>query len=284
MASSSRVDETLLAQWKVAVQEGHRSLKVAEKLLYRGCVAPCPLPVDTPEQVGEESEQFMDLLVVALHWAGPPDSAPTSALLAIPEAASHGVQGATAMHVECYFSDGQISDTAPIVVLMASAEYLAKILGEGTPASSDTVTFVPDVARAAPLGSAVFSSLTLPDGLQQGYWLHLDETAGVRYMTGGAVGDDVYVSAVEEDLPSSPSVLLTEVLPQQQPTRRGTTRPRRPSVLALGPASNAKALAAMLSAGAKAAGIAPSHQPKSKAVAKASERDLLAQLTSAVTS
>eukprot|EP00971_Amphidinium_carterae_P115281 2283348-Amphidinium_carterae.1 len=118
----------------------------------QGWVAPCPLPVDTPEQVSEESEQFMDLLVVALHWAGPPDSAPTSALLAIPEAASHGVQGATAKHVDCNFSDGQISDTAPIVVLMASADYLC----EGTPASSDTVTFVPDVAGAAPLGSAVF--------------------------------------------------------------------------------------------------------------------------------
>eukprot|EP00971_Amphidinium_carterae_P057458 1136006-Amphidinium_carterae.1 len=192
----------------------------------------------------------MDLVIVAVHWAGGPDSAPTSALLAVPEAASHGVQGATAMHVECYFSDGQQADTSPVVVIMVSADYLSRILHEST--NADVVTFVPDVIGAAPLGSTIFSALTLPDGLQQGYWLHLDENTGVRYMAGGAVGDDVYVSAVEEDMPSNPSVLLTEVLPQQPPARRGASRPRRPSVLALGPASNAKALAAMLSVGAKA--------------------------------
>eukprot|EP00971_Amphidinium_carterae_P326718 6457677-Amphidinium_carterae.1 len=115
--SLARVDDAVLALWQTALQEGHRSLRIADKLLGSAWIAPCPLPVDAPEQVigVDDAETYTDIIVVGLHWAGPPDSGPTSALLALPEAAAHGVQGAVAMQAECFYMDGQLVDTASIV-------------------------------------------------------------------------------------------------------------------------------------------------------------------------
>eukprot|EP00971_Amphidinium_carterae_P325872 6456400-Amphidinium_carterae.1 len=215
MATSSRVEESVASQWQAAVQEGHRNLRVADRLLGRSWVAPCPLPVEGASAAGgaEESEQYMELVVVALHWSAGPDGPPTSALVAIPEVASHGVQGATPISIECYYSDGQFADQASIVVVVVLAEYLARILGESVPGSSEVITFVTDVIGAVPLGSSVLAALPLPDVLQQGSWLHHDENAGLRYTAAGTTGEDVFVSAAEDDLPVSPSLLLSEILP-----------------------------------------------------------------------
>eukprot|EP00971_Amphidinium_carterae_P311988 6201673-Amphidinium_carterae.1 len=114
--------------------------------------APCPLPVEgTDIGTTEEAESFMDLLVIALHWNGSPESAPTSALLAIPEATSHGVHGAVSVASDCYFSDGSFVEVGNVVLMLASSEYLARILAESTPATAEIVTFVADVGGAAPL-------------------------------------------------------------------------------------------------------------------------------------
>eukprot|EP00971_Amphidinium_carterae_P044900 882743-Amphidinium_carterae.1 len=111
----------------------------------------------------------------------------------------------------------------------------------------------------------------------------------VRIMAGGVLGDEQFVSAAEDDLPANPGQLLTEVLPPTLP-RRGTSRSRRPSVLGFGTATNAKALAAML-AMPKGANVPPSAAPGTKAKSPAkttssisSEKELLAQLVSAVSS
>eukprot|EP00971_Amphidinium_carterae_P137676 2728741-Amphidinium_carterae.1 len=271
MTSSSLRADDAAAQWQVALQEGHISLKVAERLISRSWIAPCPLPVDTAEPVPDDSEHFMDLIVVALHWAGPPTSPPTSAVIAIPEAASHGVQGSQPMQVECYYSDGQSVDTAEVVLVLASADYLARVLRDATSASAEVTSFVPDVVGAAPLASSLFTMLSMPEALLQGFWVHGDENGGVRCMVSGAVADEIFVSAAEDDLPSSPMRAVVD-----QPCRA-----RRPSVLALG--TNVKALAAMLSPPKVPGQGAPQTTSKAKPPSKAVEKETLAQLVSAVT-
>eukprot|EP00971_Amphidinium_carterae_P183679 3646174-Amphidinium_carterae.2 len=137
---------------------------------------------------------------------------------------------------------------------------------------------------AAPLGSSVLGALPLPGVLQQGCWLHHDENASLRYTAAGATADDIFVSAAEDDLPSSPSMLLTEILPSQQTGRRAVGRGRRPSVLGLGVGSSAKALSAMLTLPKSSTPHeAPAVSAKSKHATKSNEREVLGQLTAAVT-
>eukprot|EP00971_Amphidinium_carterae_P236083 4685219-Amphidinium_carterae.1 len=62
-----------------------------------------------------------------------------------------------------------------IAMIMSTAAYLSKILAESTPPAAEVVAFIPEPPRegpeapgAAPLGSSMLASLTLPDVLQQG--------------------------------------------------------------------------------------------------------------------
>eukprot|EP00971_Amphidinium_carterae_P242824 4821460-Amphidinium_carterae.1 len=219
----------------------------------------------------------MDIVVVGLHWGGLPDSPPTSALVSLPDIAPHGVQNVEATQLECFYADGQLADVGDVVTILASAEYLSKILCEGTSQAADMFGFVEDVVGSAPLGSNVFSTISMPEPMTKGVWLHLDDSGAVRCLISGTLSDDMYVSAAEDDLPTSPALLLTEVLPAG---RKGGSRLRRPSVLTLGGA-NAKALAAMLSSRpAPAAAAARGKAPP----AKATEKDMLNQLLTAVSS
>eukprot|EP00971_Amphidinium_carterae_P039277 772177-Amphidinium_carterae.1 len=294
-ARAAAAEEATRVAWENATQEGHRCFRVAEKLLSRSWIAPCPLPVDgggrQQQPPPEDFERFTDLLVIALHWAGSPDGPPTSALLAIPEAASHGISDAVARQVDCVYPDGQPVDTAGVVIVLASADYLSLILYESSAETAEVINFLPDVHGAAPLGAAMFASLaqTEPINATSGIWLHQDEQAALRYLTGGALSEELYVSAVEEELPDLPNLLLTECLgTQQTTTRRATGRARRPSVCGISTASNAKALASMLSAKppshAPPAQPQPKPQPKPKVSPKASsDREMLTQLLGAVT-
>eukprot|EP00971_Amphidinium_carterae_P318050 6322480-Amphidinium_carterae.2 len=231
----------------------------------------------------------MDLVVIALHWNGGPDGPPTSALVAIPEHASHGVQGANPVWTDCLYTDGSFADSANVVVVMVTSTYLSKILRETTPQTAEVLSFVTEAPGAAPLGSTILATMTLPDVLQRGYWLHHDDNGALRYMVAGSVGEETFVSALEDDLPDEPGALLTEIIPIQSPPRRGAVRSRRPSVIALGPATNAKALAAMLSpppaksSSGNGAG-APAPATKSKAPPKAADKEALSQLLTAVSS
>eukprot|EP00971_Amphidinium_carterae_P018184 358700-Amphidinium_carterae.1 len=285
MATSRQSAESSATQsWALAIREGHRVLRVAEKLLSKAWIAPCPLPTDTGARQlsSEEVERFMDLQIMALHWSGPPDTAPTSALLLIPEAASHGITDTLAKEVECFNPDGEGVEMANVVVVLATADYLSRILYEGTPWEAEVVNFVTDSPSAAPHPPTVFASIALPESLESGFWLHLGEDSSLRYLSGGAVSDGFYVSALEEELPEQPSLLFTEVLGSHQTTRRVTGKQqRRPSVAGIsGGAANAKSLAAML--GGKAA--APTPASKSKPAPKApAEKELLTQLLGAVT-
>eukprot|EP00971_Amphidinium_carterae_P329879 6462641-Amphidinium_carterae.1 len=286
MASARLTEEATSAAWASATHDGHRVFRVAEKLLSRSWVAPCPLPVDSASQQRlstEEVEHFTDLLVVALHWTGPPDGPPANALLAIPESASHGVTDVLPRTVECLHPDGSEAESASVVLVLASADYLAKILHGSVPADVEVTNFVTEVPTAAPSGAAIFASVPVPNVFSSGVWLHVDENAALRYSTGGSAGEEVYVSAIEDEagLPDQPNLLLTKILGSHQSTRRAGGRARRPSVLGLSSASNAKALAAMLSV--KPVPAPTPVPPKPKSVPKGNDRELLSQLLGAVT-
>eukprot|EP00971_Amphidinium_carterae_P060507 1197650-Amphidinium_carterae.2 len=172
MATSRVTDEAIATAWSLALQEGHRCLRIAEKLLSRTWVAPCPLPLDVggavAQSAAEEHERYTDLLVIALHWAGVPDTPPTSALLGIPEAASHGITDTLAVEEECWLPDGSPAENTSLVVVLASVEYLARILCDSTPFDAEVVTFLTDAPEAAPSGSSLFSTLAMPDALSSG--------------------------------------------------------------------------------------------------------------------
>eukprot|EP00971_Amphidinium_carterae_P339210 6476869-Amphidinium_carterae.1 len=182
-AAAAAAEESTSMAWATATQEGHRCFRVADKLLARSWIAPCPLPVDGGGRQQatsfDDSERFTDLLVIALHWAGPPDGPPTSALLAVPEAAAHGITDAVVRQVDCAYPDGQVVDTAGVVILLASAEYLSRILSESTHA--EVVNFVTDVPAAAPSGAALFAALASSEPIisTPGVWLHQDEQAAL---------------------------------------------------------------------------------------------------------
>eukprot|EP00971_Amphidinium_carterae_P198899 3947214-Amphidinium_carterae.2 len=169
MTSSRASPEDLVSSaWTNAMQEGHRCLRIAEKLLSRPWVAPCPLPTDSgarQQPPADEYERFTDLLVIALHWAGSPDTSPSSALLVIPESAGHGIADTVPREMECYQPDGEAAGTTSVVVVLATAEYLARILYESTPVDTEAVTFIPDLPNASPIGASVFASLSLPEPL-----------------------------------------------------------------------------------------------------------------------
>eukprot|EP00971_Amphidinium_carterae_P212186 4210905-Amphidinium_carterae.1 len=280
--------------WAEALTQGHRHVRLADRLLQRAWMMPVPFPVmtaghgGTAEVVSEDSA-YCEMIVVALFWNSgmSPDSLPTGILLAVPEAAAHGVEHVMSVDSPAYYMDGTYVCDVGVAVILASPPYVGQYLTETSPADSVVVSFVEDSVGALPWNAHLFGQLDLPDTLNNGQWVHMSmERAAVRVLTNGSVSDEEFASLPEQE--DNGQLAVTEVLNPDPSTRRAVGRSRRPSVAGLG--SSAKLLGAVLSkAPAPKHGVTPKAKGGAKPAAKAkalppaiADRDLLHQVLASV--
>eukprot|EP00971_Amphidinium_carterae_P215347 4273803-Amphidinium_carterae.1 len=278
--------------WAEALTQGHRHVRLADRLLQRAWMMPVPFPVmtaghgGTVEVVSEDSA-YCEMIVVALFWNSgmSPDSLPTGVLLAVPEAAAHGVEHVMIVDSPTYYMDGTYVCDVRVAVILASPAYVGQYLTETSPADAIAVSFVEDSVGALPWNAHLFGQLDLPDTLNNGHWVHMSmERAAVRVLTNGNVSDEEFASLPEQE--DNGQLVVTEVLNPDPSTRRAVNHSRRPSVAGLG--SSAKLLGAVLSkAPVSKHGVTPKAKAKGGSKAKApppaiADRDLLHQVLASV--
>eukprot|EP00971_Amphidinium_carterae_P091237 1806049-Amphidinium_carterae.2 len=272
--------------WEEALRTGSRSVRLTERLLSRTWLMPFPLPVDSPQEQSGDQEQsaetgYTEMTILGLYWGhAAPTQSPHSVLLALPEIAAAGVEGATNASVPCVDVQGTHVGEATCAMFVASSEYVNKCMCESCPSGCSLVAFMDEIPGCLPVASLLFSDEHIPQAAQEGTWLFLDDQGAVRLRTDGVTVEDMYLSAVEAD-DSETAVPLTQLQPWLGEaaifavSRRG--RQRRPSIVGLG--GTAKQLAAVLNrpAAKKAAPV-----PKVKAAAAGQPDPMLQQILAAV--
>eukprot|EP00971_Amphidinium_carterae_P277754 5513090-Amphidinium_carterae.1 len=290
-ATSSQA-EVEPGNWEEALRLGSRSVRLTERLLSRSWLLPFPLPVEDPQAdpagEPEQSAEFTELIILGLYWGHAlPTQPPHSVLLALPEIAAAGVEGATVAAAQCCDAQGVAVGDASCAMVLASADYVSRHLGESSPLDSNVIAFMEEVPGCLPVASALFVDEHIPAASEAGTWLYLDEQQNVRMRTQGVVGEEAYQSAVEPDEVTDIALLqlqpwLGEAASLVPASRRGK---RRPSIVGLG--SSAKLLAAALArpperpppGGKKAA---PQAKVKAQAPAVGQVDPMLQQILAAV--
>eukprot|EP00971_Amphidinium_carterae_P348258 6490406-Amphidinium_carterae.1 len=198
-------------------------------LLTRPWLARLPL-VDEGAETMEQTGLYTEVCVLAVRWNGAANGPITDCVVAVPVAATGGLQESFETFMATIHTDGpspETGETAEVAVLYYGADFLRDKLAESSPSGATVISFSPVGAGGLPIGAEIVDMLDLPGEFSSGTLAktRLDDHHNSEVILYDlAVGEDeYYITAVStaEDEAVNPLVALSMAIPHGR--RRATS-------------------------------------------------------------